>query len=59
MQIDERGVVRRLCIPVRHGHDNRLLQAEHIAEVLGEITKQRQLGGAGIAEDRSHPESTQ
>ena len=59
MQIDEGGVVRRLRVAVRHAHDYRFLQAEHVAEVLGETSKQRQLRGAGVAEDRSHPEGTQ
>ena len=59
VQIDEGGVVRRLRIAIRHAHDDRFLQAEHVAEVLGEISKQRQLRGAGIAEDRGHPESAQ
>ena len=59
MQIDEGGVVRRLRIAVRHAHDDRFLQAEHVAEVPGKISKQRQLRGAGIAEDRGHPKGAQ
>ena len=59
MQIDEGGVVRRLRVAVRHAHDYRFLQAEHVAEVLGETSKQRQLRGAGVAEDRSHPDGAQ
>ena|SRR5947207_13573588 len=59
MQIDERGVVRRLRVSVRYAHDDGFLQAEHVAEVAREIVEQRQLRGARIAENRGHAESAQ
>jgi hypothetical protein len=59
MQIDERGVVRRLRIAIRHAHDHRFLQAENVAEVVGKIAEQRQFRRARIAEDRIDPESAQ
>ena len=40
-------------VAVRHGHHDRLLQAQHIRQVrmLLERVHDRQLGGAGIAEE--------
>src|SRR4029079_9339122 len=46
---------RRLRVAVRHPDDDRLLEAEHVAEVLWKVTEHRQLGRAGVAEDRRHP----
>ena len=52
VQVDHRELAGRLRVAVRHRHDGRLLQAEHVAQlVLGrERVHQRQFGGAGIAE---------
>src|SRR4029453_89019 len=59
MEIDECRVTSRLRIAVRHPHDDRLLQAEDVAEVLREVPEQRQLGRAWVAEDRRDPEGAQ
>ena len=52
MEVRDRELAGRLRVTVRHRHDAGLLQAEHVAQlVLGrERVHQRQLGGAGIAE---------
>ena len=52
MEVRDRELAGRLRVAVRHRHDGGLLQAEHVAQlVLGrERIHQRQLGGAGIAE---------
>ena len=55
VQVDVRDAPARLREPVRHAHRHRLLQAEHVAEVIGERTEHRQLGRARVAEDRRHP----
>jgi hypothetical protein len=59
VEIDERGVARRLRIAVGHADDHRFLQAQNVTEVAGEIPEQRQFGRAGIAEDRRDPEPAQ
>ena len=59
VQVDERRVPRRLRVAVGHADDDRFLQAEHVAEIVGKVSEQRQLGRAGIAEDRRHPEVAQ
>ncbi len=41
--------------PFCHPERGRLLQAEHVAEVVGEVLEERQLRRAGVAEDRRHP----
>ncbi len=38
VQVDQRRAPRRLGVPVRHPHRHRLLQAEHVAEVLREAS---------------------
>ena len=54
VQVDVRGAPRSLRVAVGHPDRHRLLQAEHVAEVLGEVGQHRQLGRAGVAEDRRH-----
>ena len=54
MQIDHRRIARRLCISISHADHDRFLKPQHIAEVFGKIAEHRQLGGAGIAENRRH-----
>src|SRR5579871_387154 len=51
MQIDETRVARRLRIAVGHADHGRLLQAEHIVDVVGPVREERQFGRARIAED--------
>ena len=53
VQVDDREPAGRLRIAVGHADDDRLLQGEHVAQVvLGrERVHQRQFGGARIAED--------
>ena len=52
VEVDHRELARRLRIAVRHADDGRLLQAEHVAQLVvdRERIHQRQFGGAGIAE---------
>ncbi len=54
VQVDECRASRRLGVPVGHPDRHRLLQAEHVAEVLRELGQHRQLRGAGVAEHRGH-----
>ena len=49
------GPPARLREAVRHAHRDGLVEAEHVAEVLGEVGEHRQLGRAGVAEHRGHP----
>ncbi len=53
VEIDHRELAGRLRIAVRHADDGRLLQAEHVAQLVvdRERVHQRQFGGAGIAEN--------
>ncbi len=53
VEIAHRELSGRLGVAVRHRHDGGFLQAQHVADlVLGrERIHERQLGGAGIAED--------
>jgi len=44
----------RLRVAIRHADRNHLVQPEDVAEVPGQRTEHRQLGGARIAEDRGH-----
>ncbi len=55
VQIDQRRPPRGLGIPVRHPHHDRLLEAEHVAEVVREPGQERKLGGAGVAEHGRQP----
>ena len=52
MEIDDGELARRLRVAVGHCQDRRLLQAEDVAQTGfdGQRIHQRQLGGAGIAE---------
>jgi hypothetical protein len=59
MQVDERRILGRGGIAVRHADDHRFLQAEHIFKVGREVQKERQLRRAGIAEDPSHAKGAQ
>ena len=56
MDIDRGEAPGRLGIAPGHGHDRALLQPQHIARrgLDREGIHQRQLGGAGIAEDHLH-----
>ena len=55
VQVDERGAAAGLRVAVGHPDHDRLLQAEHVAEVAREVAQHRQLGRARVAEDRRHP----
>jgi hypothetical protein len=52
MHIARDQLTRGTGIPIRHGDNDRLLQAEHVAHVriIGERMHDRQLGGSRIAE---------
>ena len=45
----------RLRVPVRHPDDHKLLEAEDVREIVGKVGQHRQLGRAGVAENRRHP----
>ena len=55
VQVDDGGLARGLGVAVGHPDHDRLLQAEHVAEVRGEVGEHRQLGRARVAEHRRHP----
>ena len=55
VQVDDGGAAGGLGEAVGHPDHDRLLQAEHVAEVGREVGQHRQLGRAGVAEDRRHP----
>jgi hypothetical protein len=59
MQIDERGAVASRSEAIRHGDDHRLLQPQHVAEIIRKIAKHRQFGRTGIAEYRGQSELAQ
>ena len=59
VQVDDGRVAGGLREAVRHADDDRLLQPQHVAEVVGKVLEQRQLGGAGVAEDGGHPQLAQ
>ncbi len=44
---------------VRHPHDNALVKAEHIAEVVGESLEKPELGGTRVAEHGCEPEGAE
>ena len=54
MQIDQSGPPLALGEPLGHPEHRRLLQAQHVAEILREVLEERQLRRAGVAEDRRH-----
>ena len=55
VQVDVGRAARGLGVAVGHADRDRLLQAEDVAEVVRELGEHRQLGRAGVAEDRRHP----
>jgi hypothetical protein len=55
VQVDVRRAARCLRVAVGHPDRHGLLEPEHVAEVIGELGEHRQLGRAGVAEDRRHP----
>ena len=55
VEVDVRDAPGGLRVAVGHAHGDRLLEPEHVAEVRGEVGEHRQLGRAGVAEDRRHP----
>jgi hypothetical protein len=59
VQVDVTDGAARLGVAVRHPDRDGLLQAEHVAEVIGVVGEHRQLGRSGIAEHRRHPVSSQ
>src|SRR5215210_314264 len=59
MQVDEGYFAGPLGVAVSHPQGARLLQAQHVAEVLGEVTQERQLGRSRVAEDGRYPELAQ
>ena len=54
VQVDVGGVPGCLRVAVGHADGYRLLEAEDVAEVLGEVGEHRQLGRPRVAEDRRH-----
>src|SRR6516162_8300761 len=59
MQIDKAGVTRGLRVAVGHADHARLLQAQHIVDIVGPVGEERQFGRAGIAEHLFDAESAQ
>jgi hypothetical protein len=55
VEVYQRGRARRLGISIRGPNRHRLLEAEHVAEVLGKLGQHRQLGRAGVPEHGRHP----
>ena len=55
VKVDVRDVAAGLRVTVGHADRDRLLQAEHVAEVGRERAQHRQLGRSRVAEDRRHP----
>ena len=59
VEVGDRGAAGGLRVAVGHPDHDRLVQAEDVAEVGGEVGEHRQLGRAGVAEDRRHPLGTE
>ena len=59
VQVDERGIARGLRVAVGHADDDGFLQAEDVAEVVGELAEEGQFRRAGVAEDGGHPQLPQ
>jgi hypothetical protein len=55
VQVDVGRSARGLGVSIGHPDGDGLLQAEQVPEVVGELGEHRQLGRAGVAEDRRHP----
>ena len=55
VEVHVRDPSARLRVPVGHADGDHLVQAEHVAKVVWEVREHRQLGRAGVAEDRRHP----
>ena len=55
VEVDDGGLAGGLGETVGHPDHDRLLEAEHVAEVAREVGKHRQLGRARVAEHRRHP----
>jgi hypothetical protein len=56
VQVDQRRLAARAREAVGHADDDRLVEAEHVAEPFGQRLEHRQLGRAGIAEQAVDPE---
>jgi hypothetical protein len=54
MHIDQGGPALLLGEPLGHPEHRRLLQAQHVAEILREVLEERQLRRTGVAEDSRH-----
>jgi hypothetical protein len=52
VKVDEAGPTAGLRKAVGHSDDDRLLQAEDVAEIVGKVRQHRQLGRPRVAEDR-------
>ncbi len=55
VEVDQRRAAARLRVAVGHADDDRLLEAEDVGEVAGEVLEHRQLGRARVAEHGRHP----
>ncbi len=55
VQVHERRTAARLGEAVGHPDRHRLVEPQHVAEVIREVGQHRQLGGARVAEHRGHP----
>ena len=56
VEVDQGRLSGDLGVTVGHAHHGRLLQAQHVLEVIGVIGQHRQLGRARVTEDRGHPQ---
>ncbi len=59
VQVGERGAAGGLGVAVGHPDHDRLVQAEHEAEIAGEVGEHRQLGRSRVAEDGRHSLGTE
>lgn len=50
MQVDDRRIAGGLCMAVGHPDHDGFVQAEHVAEIVGEVAEHWQLGRTGITE---------
>jgi len=56
VQIDQRRLPPRKCVPGRHPDHRALVEREHELDVGGQRGQERDLGRPRVTEDRRHPE---
>jgi hypothetical protein len=59
VQVDQHRAAGRLGVTVGHPDDGAFVQAEDVPEVAGQLGEERQLVGAGVAEDRGQATAVQ